>query len=108
PSPPPPYQQIPPQQSGQSPYQPPQQMPYQIPRPHKSNKTATLTLGIIGLVFSILLPIVTYCCSIPGLVMARQNPYTGEKDTVGKVLNTVAICVAALNSLAAVISNLVR
>ncbi len=90
------------------PTSPPQQMPYQIPRPHKSNKTATLTLGIIGLVFSILLPIVTYCCSIPGLVMARQNAYTGEKDTVGKVLNTVAICVAALNSLAAVISNLVR
>ena len=110
PSPPqqPPYQQIPPQQSGQSPYQPPQQMPYQIPRPRKNRKNTTLTLGIVGLVFSVLLPIVTYCCSIPGLVMAGQNPYTGERDTVGKVLNIVAICVAALNSLAAVISNLVR
>ena len=74
----------------------------------KNRKNTTLTLGIVGLVFSVLLPIVTYCCSIPGLVMAGQNPYTGERDTVGKVLNIVAICVAALNSLAAVISNLVR
>lgn len=59
-----------------------------------------LALGIIGVVFAILLPIVTYPCSIVGLVLANNDIKSGKTTkTTGKTLNIVALVIAACNSI---------
>ena len=76
-------------------YQQSDYSPYTMPQ----KRTAPIVLGIIGLVFSFLLPIVTYPCSIVGVVMANSDNKRGAKNTSGLVLNIVALVIAALNSI---------
>ena len=81
---------------GQPPY------PYaQVPR----KRTAPTVLGIIGIVFGILLPLVTYCCSIPGLVMANQDIRRGLPNQTGRILNIIALAVALANSVFSIFYN---
>lgn len=90
---PPPYNQpIPPY--NQPPYPP-------VPGPGygMQKRTAPLVLGIIGIVFGVLLPLVTYACSIPGLVMANKDIKMGLDNQSGRVLNIIAIVIAAVNSI---------
>lgn len=100
------------QQTGSS-YQPQQQQyapPPSYPQSYVTKPAAPskapLVLGIIGAVFALLLPIVTYCCSIPGLVIAGRNSRAGFPATGTKVLNIIALVVAAINSIAGVVINL--
>jgi hypothetical protein len=57
----------------------------------------SLVLSIIGLVFALLLPIVTYTCSIVGLVMAINNRNT-YKTTPALVLCIIGLVLAIINS----------
>lgn len=69
----------------------------------KEKKTykAGIILGITGLLFSLVVPAVTYGTSIPGLVLSVKK--SGEKKTVcAFVLNTVALSLAFANSVLAV------
>ena len=57
----------------------------------------SLVLMIIGAVFSLLLPIVTYPCSIISLVMSITKRHT-HKTTYAIVINIIALIVAVINS----------
>lgn len=67
-----------------------------------------MVLGIIGIIFALLLPIVTYCCSIPGLVMANRDVRLGLPNQGARILNIIAIVIAAINSLLGVMLQLVN
>jgi len=58
---------------------------------------SSLVLSIIGLVFSLLLPIVTYPCSIVGLVLAIKKRNT-HKTTAAIVMCIISFVVAIANS----------
>ena len=64
----------------------------------KKSHTPTLVLMIIGLVFSILFPLVTYPCSIISLVFAinKRNEY---KTKYAIILNIIALVIAVANSI---------
>lgn len=102
-----PYQQQPYQQQNTNSYQPAYQQPgYQQPSPYMARKrNSPMVLGIVGIVFAILLPIVTYCCSIPGLVMANKDIRMGMNSNAARVLNIVAICIAVVNSFFGIVNN---
>lgn len=70
-------------------------------KPQK-HSVAGLVLGIIGTIFSVLLPIVTYACSIPGLIISVRDKKRSYKANGGIVLNIVALVIAFINSLLAV------
>ena len=57
----------------------------------------SLVLMIIGAVFALLLPIVTYPCSIISLVMSISKRNT-HKTTYAIVINIIALIVAVINS----------
>lgn len=64
---------------------------------NKKIDVPSLALSIIGLVFSPLLPIVTYPCSIIGLVMAIKR--RADKKTIAAiVLCIIGLVVALINS----------
>lgn len=63
----------------------------------------SLVLGIVGVVFALILPIVTYGCSIPGLLIGLKDKKRAYKANPGIVLNIVALSVALINSLFAVV-----
>jgi len=63
----------------------------------QSIDAASLALSIIGLVFSILLPIVTYPCSIIGLVLAIKRR-DKKKTTAALVLSIIGLVIAVINS----------
>lgn len=69
----------------------------------KKNSVSSLVLGIIGVVFSVLIPVVTYACSIPGLIIAIRDQKKAVRAKPGMVLNIVALAVALINSLFAVV-----
>lgn len=99
------YPQSPPPYYGQNRvpfYVPPQQQYYpQGPVPFRTKSSAPVVLGILGIIFSFLLPIVTYPCSIVGLVIAYKDHKYGIPDTTsGMVLNIIALAIAFLNSVA--------
>jgi len=52
----------------------------------------TTILGIIGIAFAFIFPLVTYCTSIPGWCMANSHP-----DQKGKTLNVVAVTLATIH-----------
>ena len=62
-----------------------------------------IALGIIGIVFGILFPAVTYSCSIPGLVLTVKKSRKGYRTAASFVLNIIAIAVAFANSTLAVL-----
>lgn len=65
----------------------------------------SLVLMIIGAAFSLLLPIVTYGCSIPSLVMSITKRHT-HKTTYAIVINIIALVLALANSTLGVMLNL--
>lgn len=67
-------------------------------REKNSTGNALLVVGILGIIFAILLPIVTYCISIPGLALGAKRP-----DKKGVVLNIIAIIIAVINSVLGII-----
>lgn len=68
----------------------------------QKHSVASLVLGIIGTVFSVLIPLVTYACSIPGLIIAVRDKKRSYKANGGIVLNIVALVIAVINSVLAV------
>ena len=63
----------------------------------------SLVLGIIGVAFALIFPIVTYGCSIPGLIIGLKDKKRAYKANSGIVLNIVALSIALINSLFAVV-----
>lgn len=68
----------------------------------KKQSTASIVLGVVGVVFSVLIPGVTYACSIPGLVVGASHKRRIGGNT-GMVLNIVALAIALVNSVTAVV-----
>ena len=62
----------------------------------------SMVLMIIGAVFALILPIVTYPCSIISLVMSVNKRNT-HKTTYAIVINIIALVVALINSILGVI-----
>lgn len=56
----------------------------------------SLVLMIVGLVFALISPIVTYVCSIISLVMSIKKRKV-NKTTYAIVLNIIALLIAAAN-----------
>jgi|GEM_PF-5156931 len=63
----------------------------------KNIHIASLILSVIGLICSILLPAVTYPCSIVGLVMAIKNR-AAHKMTAALVMCIISLVIAVVNS----------
>ncbi|MCL2108843.1 MAG: DUF4190 domain-containing protein [Oscillospiraceae bacterium] len=59
---------------------------------------ASLVLSIIGLVFALFLPIITYVCSIIGLVVAIKNRKE-YKTTAAIIMCIIGLIVALINSI---------
>lgn len=59
---------------------------------------SSLVLGIIGLIFSFILPAVSYGCAIPGLVLGIKKRKKNYNSNAGISLSVVAIIFAAVNS----------
>lgn len=54
---------------------------------------SSLALGIVGLSFSVVLPIVTLPCSTVGVIMAVKHLINGKKAVAGLALNVTALVV---------------
>ena len=59
--------------------------------------TTTLILAIVGLVFALILPIITYLTSIPALVMMNKQKETHKTKAI-LIMCTIALVVAVINS----------
>lgn len=59
---------------------------------------SSLTLGIVGLVFSFFIPAVSYGCAIPGLVIGLKKRKKNYSSSAGISLSIVALAVALVNS----------
>lgn len=64
---------------------------------------SSVVLGIIGTIFAPLLPIVTYPCSIVGLVLGAIHKKQGRKSGAGIALNIIALSLALISSVIAVL-----
>ena len=67
----------------------------------KSSKklcVSSLVLGIVGLVFSVFVPIVSYACAVPGLVIGIKRRKKNYNSSAGVTLNIIALAVALINS----------
>ncbi len=58
----------------------------------------SLVLGIVGVVFSLFLPFISYGCSIPGLALAFRNRKKEYNTKPGMILNTIALALSVVNS----------
>ena len=65
--------------------------------PPKTIHIPSLVLMMIGALFALILPIVTYPCSIISLVMSIVNRKT-HKTTYAIVINIIALIIALINS----------
>ena len=59
---------------------------------------SSLVLGIVGLVFSFVLPLVSYACAIPGLIIGVKKSGKNYNSSAGVTLSIIAISLALLNS----------
>lgn len=59
---------------------------------------SSLVLGIVGLVFSVIIPVVSYACAIPGLVIGLKRRRKNYNSTAGVALSIIALSLALLNS----------
>lgn len=64
---------------------------------------SSLVLGIVGLVFSVMLPIVSYACAIPGLIIGIKKRKKNYSSSAGISLSIVAISIALINSVLGII-----
>ena len=69
----------------------------------KKKSISSMVLGIVGIAFSLIVPIVTFACSIPGLLIALNHKKRAYQANAGIVLNIVGLSIATLNSLMAVV-----
>ncbi len=58
----------------------------------------SLVLGIVGVVFSLFLPFVSYGCSIPGLAIALKKNKKNYNTKPGTILNVIALTLSVINS----------
>ena len=65
---------------------------------NKKVHTGSLVLMIIGLLFALIIPIVTYPCSIVSLVLAIKNKELYKTKLI-IILNIVALILALINSI---------
>ena len=65
--------------------------------------TGGIALGIIGIIFSVIFPAVSYSCSIPGLVLSVKRSRKGYKTAAAVVLNIISVSMAMVNSSLAMI-----
>ena len=63
----------------------------------KNIHVPSMVLMIIGAVFALILPIITYPCSIISLVMSIKHKQT-HKTTYAIVINIIALVLALANS----------
>lgn len=59
---------------------------------------SSLVLGIVGLIFSFIVPIVSYACAVPGLVIGIKRRKKNYSSTAGISLSIVALSLALINS----------
>ncbi len=69
---------------------------------NKKVHTGSLVLMIIGLLFALIIPIVTYPCSIVSLVLAIKNKELYKTKLI-IILNIVALILALINSILGVL-----
>lgn len=65
---------------------------HDVKETEKKSKSS-LVLGIVGLSFSVVFPIVTLPCSTVGVVMAVKHLIDGRKAVAGLALNVTALVV---------------
>lgn len=68
-----------------------------VEMPNKKVHIPSLVLMIIGAIFALIIPIVTYGCSITSLVMSITKRHT-HKTTYAIVINIIALVLALANS----------
>lgn len=59
---------------------------------------SSLVLGIVGLIFSFIIPVVSYACAIPGLVIGIKRRKKNYSSSAGISLSIVALSLALINS----------
>lgn len=64
---------------------------------------SSLVLSIVGLVFSFFLPVVSYACAIPGLIIGVKKRKKNYSSSVGISLSIVALSIALINSVLGVV-----
>lgn len=64
---------------------------------------SSLVLSIIGLVFSFFLPVVSYACAIPGLVIGIKKRRKNYSSSAGISISIVALSIALINSVLGVV-----
>lgn len=64
---------------------------------------SSLVLGIVGLVFSFVLPVVSYGCAIPGLIIGIKKNRKNYNASAGVTLSIIAISLALMNSVLGVV-----
>ena len=74
--------------------------------PDKKICVSSLVLGIIGLVFSAVLPVVSYACAIPGLIAGIRKSKKNYNSTAGISLSIIALIFAAVNSALGIVMTL--
>ncbi len=80
----------------------------QFVKPPAGTNPAPMVLGIIGVIFAVLLPIIAYPCLIIGLVLANNDIRNGQISTAGRTVNIVGLCIAVCNSILGACMNLVH
>jgi len=75
-----------------------------LEKPRRKHCVSSLVLGILGLVFSFILPAAAYGVSIPGLALGLSKKKKKNYNSgAGIVLNIIAIIFAGINSTMGVI-----
>lgn len=64
---------------------------------------SSLVLSIVGLVFSFFLPVVSYACAIPGLIIGVKKRKKNYSSSAGISLSIVALSIALVNSVLGVV-----
>lgn len=59
---------------------------------------SSLVLGIVGLIFSFVIPIVSYACAVPGLVIGLKKRKKNYSSSAGITLSIIALSLALINS----------
>lgn len=64
---------------------------------------SSLVLSIVGLVFAFFLPVVSYACAIPGLIIGVKKRKKNYSSSAGISISIVALSIALINSVLGVV-----
>ncbi len=64
---------------------------------------SSLVLSIVGLVFSFLLPVVSYACAVPGLIIGIKKRRKNYSSAAGISISIVALSIALINSVLGIV-----